>query len=699
MEYRLGIDIGGTFTDLVFLAPDGQVLTTKVLSTPDDYSRGIAEGLASVFAAGRASAAGVDQVVHGTTVATNAILEGKGARVGLLTTEGFRDVLEIRRLRMPVLYDINWQKPAPLVDRARRQEVPERIDAEGRVERPLDEAAALAAIDALLAQNVDAIAVCLLNAYASGVHEERLAALVAERAPGLPVCLSSALLPEIKEYERSSTTVVNAYIMPVVSRYLRLLTAGLGDLGVTAPLRVMQSSGGAMGVEAASTRPIHLIESGPAAGVVGAAELSRRLDGRPLIAFDMGGTTAKAALVSDGRFDRVGSLEVGGGINVAGRLLNGGGYHVRAPAIDIAEVGAGGGSLVRIDAGGGLRVGPESAGAMPGPACYGRGGTLPTVTDANVVLGFVNPEYLAGGSIPIDAELARRALAEHVAGPLGLDLEAAAWGVHRVANAAMARALRAVSTERGRDPRDFSVLAFGGNGPIHAAALAASLDVGRVLIPPVPGLFSALGMLFPDTEHHYVRTWKHRLDGIDPALLEAAYGALEGDGRAALAEDGYAPDAMRFERLADLRYLGENSELTLPLRGDGPAEAVLRADFDRAHEATYGYHSADEVAEIVNLRLVARGLSSAPRVPDGLQVSAALGARAPEGRRTVHFGPEHGTLEAQVVGRRAIGPNWEEGPLLVEEYDSTTVVPPGARVRRILWDVLEIELSAAGGAR
>ncbi|MCC7273795.1 MAG: hydantoinase/oxoprolinase family protein [Alphaproteobacteria bacterium] len=694
MAYRLGIDIGGTFTDLVFLGPAGRVLTAKVLSTPDDYSRGIAEGLGAVFAAGEAAAAAVEQVVHGTTVATNAILEGKGARVGLLTTEGFRDVLEIRRLRMPVLYDIRWRKPEPLVGRERRMEVAERIDSDGAVERPLDEAGARAAIAALLAEGVDAIAICLLNAYASGAHEERLAALVAEAAPGLPVCVSSALLPEIKEYERTSTTVVNAYVMPVVSRYLRSLTAGLTGLGVAAPLRVMQSSGGAMGVEAACVRPIHLIESGPAAGVVGAAELSRRLGGRSLIAFDMGGTTAKAALVAGGAFDRVGSLEVGGGINVAGRLLSGGGYHVRAPAIDIAEVGAGGGSLVEVDAGGGLRVGPKSAGAAPGPACYGRGGTLPTVTDANVVLGFVNPEYLAGGSIPVDRALAERAIAETVARPLGVDLATAAWGVHRVANATMGRALRAVSTERGRDPRDFSVLAFGGNGPIHAAALAASLDVRRILVPPVPGLFSALGMLFPDTEHHFVRTFKRRLDGLDAAALDAAFAGIEADGARALAEDGYAPAAIRFERLADLRYLGENSELTLPIRGAGPPAEMLRADFDAAHERTYGYHSGDETAEIVNLRLVARGLSTAPRVPDRLAVAAALGSRTPGRGRPVYFGPEVGWVETPTVGRAAISAAWEQGPLLVEEYDSTTVVPPGARVRRILWDVLEVELEA-----
>lgn len=697
MSFRLGIDIGGTFTDLVFLGPDGEVLTSKVLSTPDDYSRGIAEGLAAVFAGGRASARGLHQIVHGTTVATNAILEAKGARVGLLTTEGFRDVLEIRRLRMPVLYDIRWRKPAPLVDRERRIEVAERVGADGVVERPMDEAGAREAIAALLRQDVDAVAICLLNAYASGVHEERLAELVAEMAPDLPVCLSSALLPEIKEFERTSTTVVNAYVMPVVAGYLRALTAGLSRLGVAAPLRIMQSSGGAMGVDAACQRPIHLIESGPAAGVVGAAELSRRLGGRSLIAFDMGGTTAKAALVAEGRFDRVGSLEVGGGINVAGRLLSGGGYHVRAPAIDIAEVGTGGGSLVRIDAGGGLRVGPESAGADPGPACYGRGGTGATVTDANVVLGYVNPAYLAGGSIPVDHALAERAIAEAVARPLGIDLAAAAWGVHRVANAAMGRALRAVSTERGHDPRDFAILAFGGNGPIHAAAMAAALDIRRILVPPAPGLFSALGMLFPDTEHHYVRTFKTPLEGLDSTALDAAFAPLVAEAKRALAEDGYAAEAMRFDRHADLRYQGENSELTLPVRADGPPAEVLRADFDVAHEATYGYHSAEEVTEIVNLRLVARGLSSAPRVPDRLGISAALGSRQPSGSRAVYFGPDLGWTDTPIISRAALGEDWQPGPVLVEEYDSTTVVPPQARVRSTVWGVLEIELAKLGG--
>ncbi|MCK6454584.1 MAG: hydantoinase/oxoprolinase family protein, partial [Alphaproteobacteria bacterium] len=457
MSTRIGIDIGGTFTDLVFLTPEGRVERAKVLSTPEDYSLGIAAGLESTIAAGALRTDAIQQVMHGTTVATNAILEGKGARIALVTTTGFRDILEIRRLRMPVLYDIRWRKPPALVPRRLRFEVAERIDHEGTIERALDEEDARRVIGRVLDAGADAVAVCLLNAYANGAHERRLRELVRERDTAIPVTLSSELLPEIKEYERTSTTVVNAYVLPVVRHYLGRLERQLAARSIARKLTIMQSSGGAMSAAAAAERPIHIIESGPAAGVVGAAELARRLGDLSLLSFDMGGTTAKAALVDRGRFLRVGALEVGGGINVAGRLLSGGGYHVRAPAIDIAEVGAGGGSLVRLDAGGGLKVGPDSAGAAPGPACYGRGGTEPTVTDANVVLGFVNPVALAGGGLPIRRELAASSLDRAVARKLGLATEDAAWGVHRVANATMARALRAVSTERGRDPREFAI--------------------------------------------------------------------------------------------------------------------------------------------------------------------------------------------------------------------------------------------------
>ncbi len=515
MGTRIGIDIGGTFTDLVFMNPQGEVRRAKVLSTPDDYSQGIANGLGGALADGGLRIGDITQIMHGTTVATNALLEGKGAKVALITTEGFRDVLEIRRLRMPVLYDIRWRKPPALVPRRRRFEVNERIDHRGVVERPLDEDDARAVIDRLLATGADAIAICLINGYANGVHEARLRELIRERDADISITLSSELLPEIREYERTSTTVVNAYVLPLVRHYLRGLADKLRERAIARPLTIMQSSGGAMSASAAAERPIHIIESGPAAGVVGAAELARRLGNLSLLSFDMGGTTAKAALIDAGQFLRVNSLEVGGGINIAGRLLTGGGYHVRAPAIDIAEVGAGGGSLARLDAGGALRVGPDSAGAMPGPACYAQGGSSATVTDANIVLGFINPAALAGGGLPLRRDLAERALDADVAAPLGLPLAEAAWGVHRVANATMARALRAVSTERGRDPRDLYMLAFGGNGPVHAATLARLLDIRRILVPPVPGLFSALGMLFPEIEHHYVRARKERLDRLD----------------------------------------------------------------------------------------------------------------------------------------------------------------------------------------
>ncbi len=691
MTWRVGIDIGGTFTDIVLLATDGQVISAKLPSTPDDYSRGIAEGLAASFAEHGLAGATVDEVIHGTTVATNAIIEKKGARTGLITTEGFRDVLEIRRLRMPVLYDLNWQKPTPLVDRAHRVEVPERIDHRGRVERPLDEAAAGRAIDALLAAGVEAIAVCLFNAYADGAHERRIRQLIRARDPAIPVCLSSEVLPEIKEYERTSTAVVNAYILPVVADYLSGLEAVLRRLEVAAPLLVMQSNGGAMGVAAASLRPIHIIESGPAAGVVGAAEVAARLGSSDLLTFDMGGTTAKASMIEAGRFDRVGSLDVGGGINLAGRLLTGGGYHVRVPAIDIAEVGAGGGSLVRIDAGGALAVGPDSAGAVPGPVCYDQGGTTPTVTDANLALGYLNPGFLVGGDLALAYDKAVAALNDQVAGPLGLGLEDAAFGVHMLANATMGRALRAVSSERGRDPRRFGLMAFGGSGPVHAASLAASLGIKQIIVPPISGVFSALGLLFPDIEHHYVRTYKRALASLDGAEADAAFGALEEEGGGVLASEGYGDGRTAFERLADLRYHGENSELTVPVPAAADFATALAEAFHAEHERTYGYRSDDEVVELVNLRLVAKGLGEAGRVPAALRLANGAAA-APKRVRRAYFGREIGWVEAPVIERGEVGRQGRAGPLIVEEYDTTTVVPPGAQIRLGDWHCLVIEL-------
>ncbi|HLX28346.1 MAG TPA: hydantoinase/oxoprolinase family protein [Casimicrobiaceae bacterium] len=689
MGARIGIDIGGTFTDLVVLDESGNVSRAKVLSTPRDYSEGIAQGLEAALAQARVDASRIAQLMHGTTIATNALLEGTGAKVALITTEGFRDVLEIRRLRMPVLYDIRFRKPPALVPRHLRFEVPERIDSHGRIERPLDEHAARAAIDRIVAAGVEAVAICLINGYANGVHEARLRELVFERAPHLPVSISSGLVPEIREYERTSTTVVNCYVLPLVRSYLQGLDRKLSVRNIGTKLTIMQSNGGAMSATAAAERPIHIIESGPAAGVVGAAELARRLGNASLLTFDMGGTTAKAALVESGRFMRVNAFEVGGGINIAGRLLAGGGYHVSAPAIDIAEVGAGGGSIARIDAGGALSVGPDSAGADPGPACYGRGGTAPTVTDANVMLGFIDPRALAGGGLPIRRDAAQAALDAHIARPLGLELRAAAWGVHQVANAAMARALRAVSTERGHDPRHLSMLAFGGNGPVHAATLARLLDIRRILVPPAPGVFSALGMLFPDIEHHYVRTHKRRLATLDAQALDDAFETLANAGRAALQDEGFEPSRHRFERLLDLRYVGANSELTLSAPASEEPDRVARLSeaFGAAHLRQYGYRSDEEAIEIVNARVIA--CASAHERVDRFSMAVARSSREP---REVYFGPGFGVVPTRVVAREELD-EWRAGPLLVDEFDSTTVVPPDGRARRVAWDTIEIELA------
>ncbi|MGA0593610.1 hydantoinase/oxoprolinase family protein [Enterovirga sp. CN4-39] len=691
MTLRVGIDIGGTFTDIVMLAAGGGVSTVKVLSTPDDYSRGIVQGLSGLLADGNVAPDGIAQIMHGTTVATNALLEGKGARVALITTDGFRDVLEIRRLRMPALYDIRFRKPPALVPRRLRYEVPERIDASGKVERPLDEAEAERVVEAALASGVDTIAVCLLNAYANGAHEERLLELIRERDAEIPVSLSSRINPEIKEYERTSTTVVNAYVLPSVKAYLGRLGSELAGREIRTPVRIMQSNGGVMRSEAAAERPFNIIESGPAAGVVGAAEIARQLGGESLLAFDMGGTTAKAALIEKGEFLRVGSLDVGGGINMSGRLLKGGGYHVSAPAIDIAEVGAGGGSLVGLDAGGGLTVGPESAGSSPGPVCYEQGGGVPTVTDANVVLGFINPESLAGGSFPIRHELAHAAITEQVAKPLGLSVEEAAWGIHRVADAKMARALRAVSTERGLDPRSFAIMAFGGNGPVHAATLASLLSIRRILVPPIAGVFSSLGMLFPEVEHHFTQTLKRLLENLDGEALRGELDRLVAEGREALAREGIGPAMMVFEPAIDLRYAGANTELTVALDIAKASAADLRLQFEDAHERQYGYRSPEERVETVNLRLVARGRAQTKSVPDAIRLKAGSGRRP--GTRAVYFGPA-GQVQTPIVARGDLRhDSWTAGPLLVEEYDSTTVVPPGGRARLIAWDTIEIELA------
>jgi N-methylhydantoinase A len=675
MRHRLGVDVGGTFTDLVLVGPDGRALTRKVLSSTGDYAQAIVQGARELMAAAGIGAADVDELIHGTTVATNAILERRGARTGLLTTAGFRDLLEIGRLRLARLYDIDFERPAPLVPRRWRREITERLGPGGTVLTPLDPESVRAAVDLLTREGVEAIAIAFLHAYANDAHEQAAAEIVRERAPGTHLTLSSEILPEVREFERTSTAVTNAYVMPVMSRYLGSLETELRGLGLRAPILVMQSNGGVMTAASGRRRPVHVIESGPAAGVIATAELARRI-GRPnAISIDMGGTTAKASVIEGGELKRTGEFEIGGALSQGSRLNRGSGFLLRIPAIDIAEVGAGGGSVVRVDDAGQLHVGPRSAGAIPGPACYGQGGKDATLTDANVVLGYLHSERLPSG-LALDAARAREVIGEQVAKPLDLELQAAAHGVYLVGCVRMARAVRAVTIERGRDARDFALVAFGGNGPLFAAEMARSLAIGTVLVPPAPGVFSAVGLLEAESEHHLVRSVLRPLSAETAGGVAAALGALEREAEALLRAEGYR-EAVATERGVDLKYEGQSFELTIPVGTDwrGAADVDrLAAAFAREHERTYGHAAAGDPIQVVSLRVTARLVRPAAR----RAVRLASERAAPVGgSRRAYFGREHGTLSTPVLARADLEPRPRPGPLLIDEYDATTLVPPG----------------------
>ena len=685
-KYRVGVDIGGTFTDIVFLGDDGALHVKKISSSVENYAQAITDGLGEVFRDTGVVAASLDEVLHGTTVASNAILELKGAKTGLITTQGFRDALEIRNLRMPRLYDIAWQKPPPLVERYLRATVAERVDAHGRVEQPLERADAEHAVDKLLGEDVEAIAVVLLNSFLNPQHELMIKAIIAERAPELPHCISYEVLPEIKEYERTSTTVINTYVMPIVARYLRSLRQDLDVAGVEAPLLLMQSNGGLTTAEAASRTPMHIIESGPAGGVIGAQALANVLGLPNIVTFDMGGTTAKASLVESGEVTRSLEYQVGGGIMMGSRLMTGAGYMLKVPAIDLAEVGAGGGSIVWIDAGGSIQVGPQSAGASPGPVCYDAGGERPTITDANVALGYINPRYLVGGKLGLNADKARSVLEAEIARPLDLTLEHAAYGAHQIVASNMIRAIKAVSTERGRDPREYTLFAFGGNGPVFAAAMADALQMKRIVIPPSPGLFSSFGLLYADVEHHYSRTFRCLLRDVSPPELNSAWDQLASEAVEQLRADGFDENAMKLRRSANMHYKGQTFELTVPVpegRLDARAIADLEEAFGREHERTYGHRAGrEEPVELVNMQVVGLGVPDSPRVPRRIEPDSG-GANsddngAPAATRSAYFGRERGWLETPVLYRGDLA-NVRTGPCIVEEYDATCVIPPGAR--------------------
>ena len=687
---RIAADIGGTFTDIAAILADGSLITRKLPSTPHDYAEAVVEGVLALLAGHGLAKAELGEVLHGCTVATNAILENKGARTALITTAGFRDVLELRRIRVPRLYEPLYVKPPPLVPRQLRLEVVERMGPRGEIVTPLDETSLAVAIERLKRERIEAVAVCFLHSYANPEHERRVGEALRRALPNAFVTLSIEILPEMREYERTSTTVINAFVGPPVKAYLRSLIRRLGDAGLSERLLMMQSSGGILDARVAMDKPAQIVECGPAAGVIGATHAGALAGYRDLITFDMGGTTAKASLVEDGKLVRTDEYEVGGGISLSSRLVKGGGYALRLPVIDISEVGAGGGSIVWLDKAGSLKVGPHSAGAVPGPACYAAGGTEPTITDANVVLGYLNPHALAGGSVPIESAKSHAVIEAKVARPLGLSVVEAAFGIHQVATTVMMRAVKAVSTYRGRDPRDFALFAFGGNGGVHAGELARGLHMQRIVLPAGAGVFSALGLLFADVELGLSRAFLRPIAGTAPDAMETAFEALEHE----VARQLDAPvERVQFRRQVDLRYSLQAFELTVPVppgRLDAAAVAALAGALDAEHERTYGHRlDAARTGEIVNLRVTGA-------LPTGgcksLSASATMASFGPPRRRHAYFGRRFGMVETPVLARDAIGPAPLAGPLIIEEYEGTTVVPPDGTVRRDGFDNLVVAL-------
>lgn len=682
MSWRVGVDIGGTFTDVALVnETDGRIGIAKVPTTPRDFGEGVVQALGIALREHDVAADSVTLLSHATTVVTNAVLEGKGARCVLVASRGFRDVLELRRSARSNLYDLFQDPPSVLIPRHCRLEVTERVDAAGDVVTPLVETDIDAIIKFARDNETEAIAVSLLYSFLNDEYERIIGERLRAALPDVPVFLSSEVLPEIREYERTSTTAVCAYVGPILESYLRRLEQAVADMGLPS-LYVMGSSGGVFDVDEGLKMPAMAIESGPAAGVIAAALIGRQLDKPKLISFDMGGTTAKASLIEDGHIETTSEYEVGGDGSV-NRWMHGTGHPIRVPVIDLAEVSAGGGSIAWVDPGGSLRVGPKSAGAEPGPVCYGNGGTLPTVTDCNLILGYLDPEALLAGRLKIRAEQARAAIEEHLAKPLGISVDEAAAGVINIVNNAMAEALRIVSVERGHDARAFSLVAFGGAGPMHAAQLASELGISEVIIPPIPGGFSALGLVATDLKRDYVKTHYTELAKADPVAVAAVYEAMETSARDMLRAANIPQHKWRLERSADVRYLRQAYELTITVNTgtvNDQTFAELAARFHEKHHTTYGHSNTDESIQLVNLRLTAVGQL------EGLELrhsSQGDDDGDPRATRAVWF-ERTGRAQCTIYQRDRLSDDVDNrihGPAIIEALDTTIVIPPGWQAR------------------
>ena len=657
MAWRVGVDSGGTFTDVcLFHEETGRVAVWKIGSTPDDPSRGIAAGVTEGLDHAGAVPSAIGYFGHGTTVATNALIQHRGVRTGLIVTDGFRDLLEIGRQKRPDLYDLTIDKPETLVSRDLRLEVPERLRHDGSVEIPLDEIALRAAVHTLREAGVESVAICFLYGFVNTAHEQIAARIVREEFPAAFACVSHRVAPEFREFERLSTTVVNAYLGPVMRSYIERLGQRLRALGVVVPPHLTQSNGGVIGFEQAALMPVRTILSGPATGVVGAREVGMRAGFPDLITFDMGGTSTDVARLEGGECRLTGEAAING-------------YPIKAPMLDIHTVGAGGGSIAYIDNGGLLKVGPRSAGAHPGPVCYGRGGTEPTVTDANVVLGLLNPKHLLGGRMGVDRDLALAAIAR-LALPLGLDPMTAAQGILAVVTANMTRAIRVISVQRGYDPRDYTLLAFGGAGPLHAARLARELDIRRVLVPRNPGILCAMGLLLTNLRADFATT---RLQTLTPEAIPAmaeAFRTLDERANAWFEEETISD--RRVSRSIDMRYAGQNYELAIPVP-DGPIGLPrLAADFATAHRRLYGFAPEDEPVQLVTFRIEATGI-----VPKAkFQSHPLTGSNAEDARIAERAIWLDGFVICQIYDRdRLRAGDRFNGPAVVEQMDATTFIP------------------------
>lgn len=694
---RIGVDVGGTFTDFVLVDEHRDtIFTGKRLTTTADPSAAITAGIARLLADAQTPIAELHSVVHGTTLVANTVIERKGARVGLITTAGFRDAIEMGKEIRYDLYDLFLERPEALAPRHLRREVSERIDATGAVLLPFDAEAFRAAVRALLADGVEAIAVSFVHAYRNPAHELAAKAILEAEFPQVPMTLSSEVAPEIREFERTSTAVCNAYVQPLVERYLERLQAELRRMGLEGPLYIMLSAGGITTVRAAREFPVRIIESGPAAGAIAASFYGGITHTDHLIAFDMGGTTAKMCLVENGRPEHAHEFEAGR----VRRFRKGSGIPLKVPVIDLIEIGAGGGSLAWIDRMGLMKVGPESAGSEPGPVCYGRGGTQPTVTDADLLLGYLSPDFFLGGEMPLDREAVERAVEEKLAQPLGLSVIAAAAGIHSIVNENMAAATRMYIAEKGRDPRRYAMLAFGGAGPVHAYQLAKLLKLRRIICPLGAGVMSALGFLVAAPAIDLVRSYVTRLADLDWAHLDALYAAMEREALDRLTEAGAAAGSITMRRHADMRYVGQGFEIEVPLAADvfaARSADAMRAAFLGAYKQRFEREIHEVPTEALNWRLSA----TAPMPNVVLDFAGQRIDSGPrrKGLRKVYF-PESGFVDCPVYNRYALLPGTSlHGPAIVEERESTVVA--GADARIFVDDHLNliIDIDAQGGQR